>query len=253
MVFVYILKLIENKYYVGKTEDPETRIMNHFEKNGSAWTKKYKTIDVIDIIKDCDDYDEDKYVLKYMKEYGVENVRGGSFCEANLSEENKNTISRMINGSEDKCYICGMKGHYVNQCKMKKEITTKIKPISKNSVELAIQKDVKPKAKKSTKKKNLCDRCGRKGHTEENCYATTDKDGDLLSDSDELIWECEYCDEEFDSEDDVVKHEKKCKNKYSQKINNKCFRCQREGHYSENCYATTNVYGKKIYDNFSYY
>ena len=29
----------------------------------------------------CDNYDEDKYTLKYMGQYRVNNVRCGSFCE----------------------------------------------------------------------------------------------------------------------------------------------------------------------------
>ena len=31
------------------------------------------------VIYDCDKYDEDKYTRKYMDDYGLDNVRGGSF------------------------------------------------------------------------------------------------------------------------------------------------------------------------------
>ena len=67
MVNIYILQLEDNKYYIGKTTQPEIRLESHFNSNGSSWTKKYKPIKVIEIMSDCDDFDEDKYTLKYMQ------------------------------------------------------------------------------------------------------------------------------------------------------------------------------------------
>ena len=37
MVFIYTLKLIQGKYYVGKTNNPSFRLDNHFNSNGSAY------------------------------------------------------------------------------------------------------------------------------------------------------------------------------------------------------------------------
>ena len=86
MVFIYVLQLEQEKYYIGKTENPNFRIEQHFSSGGAAWTKKYNPISVIEIIPDCDDYDEDKYTRRYMDNYGIDNVRGGSFCEVVLDE-----------------------------------------------------------------------------------------------------------------------------------------------------------------------
>ena len=44
MVYIYILKLKNNKYYVGKTSNPKFRLESHFNSNGSVWTMKYKPI-----------------------------------------------------------------------------------------------------------------------------------------------------------------------------------------------------------------
>ena len=74
MVYVYILKLIHNKYYIGKTVNPKLRLDEHFTTCGSSWTKKYKPLKIIKIIPDCDNFDEDKYTIKYMKEYGINKV-----------------------------------------------------------------------------------------------------------------------------------------------------------------------------------
>ena len=117
MVFIYILKLEEGKYYVGKTNNPHFRLNNHFHYNGSAWTKKYKPIQIIEIIPDCNDYDEDKYTRMYMDKYGINNVRGGSFVSLILDESTINHLTRMSNGTNNKCFKCGKKGHFVKNCK----------------------------------------------------------------------------------------------------------------------------------------
>ena len=116
MVFIYVLQLEEGKYYIGKTNNPSFRMEKHFNSNGSAWTKKYKPIKLLELIPDCDDYDEDKYTRKYMDKYGIDNVRGGSFCEIKLNENNIATLNQMSNGTNNKCFTCGGEGHFAKDC-----------------------------------------------------------------------------------------------------------------------------------------
>jgi hypothetical protein len=116
MVSIYVLELEDKKYYIGKTKDPDSRIDQHFNLSGSQWTKKYKPKNILEIIPNCDNFDEDKYTLKYMEKFGIDNVRGGTFCEVKLSEDNLETIKKMINGSTNKCYICGKNGHFAKNC-----------------------------------------------------------------------------------------------------------------------------------------
>ena len=120
MVFIYVLRLKNDKYYVGKTENPKFRIDTHFKDGGCYWTKKYKPCQIMGLFPDCDDFDEDKYTLKYMSKYGIDNVRGGSFCRCDLSIENRNAIERMISGSTDCCHSCGEKGHFIENCTKEK-------------------------------------------------------------------------------------------------------------------------------------
>lgn len=115
-ILIYVLELENNKYYVGKTTNPDFRLKQHFNSYGSEWTKKYKPKKILEIISNCEDIDEDKYTLKYMEKYGINNVRGGTFYELKLNNEKLNTIKKMLNDLIDKCYICGNDGHYATDC-----------------------------------------------------------------------------------------------------------------------------------------
>lgn len=171
MVFIYILKLTDNKYYIGKSYNPDIRISNHFENGGSYWTKKYKPVHVMHIIPGCDEYDEDKYTLIYMEKYGIDNVRGGSFCELEFSKDTLNTLNKMLNGSEDRCFKCGKNGHFAGDCKKNKSgFLNKLTTILGTVVEIFGKE-------KETDEYTVCYRCGRDNHYANRCYAKTDIDG----------------------------------------------------------------------------
>jgi hypothetical protein len=138
--YIYVLELSENKYYVGKTRNPHIRISDHLVGKGSEWTKTFKPITIQSINQMVNDFDEDMYTLQLMREHGIDNVRGGSFCKLVLSAEDKLTINRMIQGSANKCYECGKSGHYANKCYIHK-------------------------------KNKVCEKCGRNNHIAVNCYA----------------------------------------------------------------------------------
>lgn len=116
ILHIYILSLEQDKYYVGRTENPQTRFFQHFNDCGSKWAKKYKPICVLQIIPNCDYSDEDKYTLITMKKYGVDNVRGGSYCKETLNQELIQFLQSMLNNTVDRCFKCGATSHFVKNC-----------------------------------------------------------------------------------------------------------------------------------------
>ncbi len=74
--YVYVLKLENNRWWIGKNKNPSSRINKHINKMGSMWTRDNKVIGEEELLEDAD---LTEITLKYMKEYGWENVRGTCF------------------------------------------------------------------------------------------------------------------------------------------------------------------------------
>ena len=84
--WLYVLEQEQGKYYVGITsKTPEARFKEHVNgQYGAEWTKIYKPIKIIQTvdlgvttIEKTEDY-ENKVTRKYIKDYGLNNVRGGN-------------------------------------------------------------------------------------------------------------------------------------------------------------------------------
>lgn len=119
---VYILKLQHDKFYVGKTTNINRRYQEHLDGNGAEWTKLFKPVQLlqtIELVGDFSDFYEDLYTKKYMKMYGVANVRGGSYCSIELSKETINFINRELWHSAGLCLNCGKK-HFSEVCNQQK-------------------------------------------------------------------------------------------------------------------------------------
>ena len=84
---------------------------------------------------------------------------------------------------------------------------------------------------------DCCTQCGRKGHFIKNCKSTKDINGKNIYEEDEedeyiQVWQCDYCDKEYEDKSECAKHEKYCKDKKSIKT---CFQCGKTGHYANDC------------------
>ena len=117
MPTIYVLLCERNMYYVGKTERPlQVRIVEHFNRIGSEWTRKYRPIEVIEQIPNADEFDEDKYTKIYMKMYGIDKVRGGSYSQLELPYYSLLTLEREFCSADNLCFRCNRYGHFANQC-----------------------------------------------------------------------------------------------------------------------------------------
>jgi hypothetical protein len=114
--FIYVLELKDLKYYVGKTSNASSRLTEHIRNIGAGWTKRYKPKKIIKLYRECDAFDEDKYTVMYMAIYGIDNVRGGSFCSTRLPDSEKAVLEKMISSASDRCFKCGESDHFAADC-----------------------------------------------------------------------------------------------------------------------------------------
>lgn len=152
---IYVLRLQNSKWYVGKTTDVYQRYSSHLSGEGSMWTSLHHPLRIEEVFVG-DDFDEDKTTKKYMKEYGIDNVRGGSYVTMMLSFEQRKLLNNEINMASDWCLKCGNSGHFVKECPYNLP--------SKESLPQPVKRPVKSK----------CERCGWSSHTLDKCFAKTD-------------------------------------------------------------------------------
>lgn len=100
--YLYVLELTNYKWYIGETSNLEKRMQQHFNGEGSEWSKLYSPLHIKEIrllSKDQNTLLEERNLtVEYMLKYGFSNVRGSQWCCVNYYKEpdwrnNHNNIS----------------------------------------------------------------------------------------------------------------------------------------------------------------
>ena len=84
---LYILELTDGKYYVGITRDMDKRYKQHLKGKGSNWTRLHKPVRIKQVIETTTKVEseaalmEDKLTIETAIQYGLNNVRGGGYCQ----------------------------------------------------------------------------------------------------------------------------------------------------------------------------
>tara|TARA_Y100000389_G_C17469360_1_gene528842 strand:- start:1642 stop:2085 length:444 start_codon:yes stop_codon:yes gene_type:complete len=82
---IYKVNCKHTKKYIGKTNNLERRIEQHFTGNGSEVTKKFKpkSYNIIDTVPGFFANDAEQfYTEEYIDQYGYSNVRGGRYTNS---------------------------------------------------------------------------------------------------------------------------------------------------------------------------
>ena len=124
MLYIYTLQLVRGKYYVGTTTNIRARLREHDAGMGSGWTRKYKPIGVSEKYgverKETNHVDcrmeEDRQVKRVMLEEGIDNVRGGTYCEEVMAEGTRLVLKRELFHASGGCLRCGRKNHWARSC-----------------------------------------------------------------------------------------------------------------------------------------
>lgn len=121
-MWLYVLELKYNKFYVGKTICVDSRFKAHENGNGCPWTREYPPIRISEKYEIQDNgFEEDCKVKELMKIHGIENVRGGSYSSINISKFAMKLLMREIRHASDECFTCGSTSHFAANCPKRKQ------------------------------------------------------------------------------------------------------------------------------------
>ena len=110
MNHIYVLELTQNKFYIGVSTDVNKSYLEHQSGKSLEWTKIHPPIEIAEVILDVDQQQLDLMVKKYMSQRGIDNVRGGSYCQnkLTLAQWERLEIETMeVNNSYLRCGKCG--------------------------------------------------------------------------------------------------------------------------------------------------
>ena len=256
--FVYVIELQDCCYYVGKTDNLQRRLEEHQQGKGSKWTRRHP------FVRHCyhEEVDtahssglETKITASEMLDKGVNCVRGAGLChDRNYTLADLELLVTTIGQATDLPY------DQVRRC-----IEPQLGPDPALSQATPMVVDFEWECiycPRSFQNHTLleehtagclrnvygreCFRCFRRdGHWQGECTHRFDIYGKAIED----VWVCDKCGREFEREEECARHADGCRGnqrRASIQSQGNCFRCGRNSHWKETCYATFHIDGRRL-------
>jgi predicted GIY-YIG superfamily endonuclease len=127
MEYLYVLKLEKEKWYIGRSANVERRYEQHLTGQGAKWTQLHKPLQIVLKRPLKDDEDEDNTTREFIKKYGENNVRGGSYCQVEpkrkyVAEIEWQNYSQIDEADSKRCYRCDRTSHFQADCYAKYDL-----------------------------------------------------------------------------------------------------------------------------------
>lgn len=122
--FIYVLSLKGNKYYVGATNNPQRRYAEHID-NSTRWVNKWKVDEQfgMQLFEQSHPLQEDMVTKEYMMAHGVMNVRGGSYSNMILGQDQLYALQKEFDTAYRCCFKCGDPLYSPHQCSLPNNCT----------------------------------------------------------------------------------------------------------------------------------
>lgn len=93
---LYLYKLEDEKFFVERHPDRMKRLEEIKKRKGPHFIRKYPYIESIEKMEFATDRDEEELIIKLMKQYGIENVRGGIYDRIILDQKDREYLEHLI-------------------------------------------------------------------------------------------------------------------------------------------------------------
>lgn len=196
---IYRLTLNNGKYYVGRTNNIQRRFLEHSLGVGANWTKIHPPVSNVIVTSPLHKpQDEDAAVKEMMTEHGIDNVRGGSYCNYNLNDTQYDMLLMEAIRSASICAKCLRAGHMERQCRSKYAYTDKCQRCGDTDHESIECKSIETIYGVKIDKIKYCEQCGRAPHHGDRhgldfCECKHTRDDELVTPF--TIIYCAYCGE----------------------------------------------------------
>ena len=90
-------------------DDPEKALDAHREGLGPVWTQIHRLLLLVESTTFVEESELDTYVKKYMVEYGMDHVRGGSWEQVRWTDSDRQRLCKELTQDQTRyrgCMIC---------------------------------------------------------------------------------------------------------------------------------------------------